>query len=71
MHNLGRVQIAILRELRDDSMDKSTLYDAIRESLYNDDTPDGISRIRIRKAITSLKRRKLITEQYGILTRIK
>lgn len=71
MHNLGRVQIAILKELRDDSMDKATLYQSIRNSQYKYRTPKCISRHRIRSAIRSLKQRNLITEQYGILSRNK
>jgi len=71
MHNLGRVQIAILKELAQDSMEKSTLYESLRKSLYNDDTPKCISRHRIRSAIKSLKRRNLITDQLGIISRNK
>jgi len=71
MHNLGRVQIAILKELRDDSMEKSTLYESLRKSLYSDDVPKCISLRRIRSAINSLKQKNIIVEEFGILTRIK
>ena len=71
MHNLGRVQIAILKELRDDSMSKSDLFESIRTSSFTSSTSDSISGHRIRSALRSLKRRNLITEQYGIISRIK
>jgi len=67
-YDLGRIQIAILRLLRDDVMDKTDLYESLRKSLYNDDVPLAISRHRIRSAIRALKRRNLINERYGILS---
>lgn len=67
-HDLGRIQIAILRLLRDDVMDKADLYESLRNSIFTSDTPKSISRHRIRSAIRSLKQRKLIIERYNILS---
>lgn len=66
-YNLGRWQVAILRALAEDSMDRATLYDIIRTSLYNGDVSKSTTRHRIRQAIKTLKQRNLINEQQGIL----
>jgi len=68
MSHLGRIEQAIVKELNYDAMDHSSLYDSIRTSHFTRDTPKCISRHRIRSAIRSLKRRKLIIDQRGILS---
>jgi hypothetical protein len=71
MNRLGKIQISILKELRDDDIERSILVGEIRRSLYNDDTPKCISLRRIRLAINSLKQKNIITEEFGILSRNK
>jgi len=71
MNHLGRIQIAILRELRDEEIERSILIPEIRRSLYNDDVPLSIQIRRIRSAINSLKRKGIIIEEVGILSRTK
>jgi hypothetical protein len=70
-HNLGRVQIAILRALRDEEIERSILIPELRKSLYNDDVPISIQLRRIRQAIKTLKRKGIIIEEVGILSRTK
>ena len=64
---LGRIQIAILRELREEQLERSTILNFIRNECYNSSTPKYYSRQSIRRAIKSLKRRGIIYEQMGIL----
>lgn len=71
MNHLGRIQVAILRELRDEEIERSILIPELRKSLYNDDVPISIQIRRIRSGINSLKRKNIIIEQYGILSRNK
>jgi len=71
MNHLGRIQIAILRELRDEEIERSILIPEIRKSLYNNDVPISIQIRRIRAAINSLKRQNIIIEEFGILSRNK
>lgn len=71
MNHLGRIQIAILRELRDEEIERSILIPEIRKSLYNDDVPISIQIRRIRSALNSLKRKGIIIEEVGILSRNK
>ncbi len=71
MNHLGRIQIAILRELRDDEIERSILIPEIRRLLYNEDVPICIQIRRIRSAINSLKRQNIIIEEFGILSRNK
>lgn len=71
MNHLGRIQIAILRELRDEEIERSILFSDIRKSLYNNDVPISIQIRRIRSAINSLKRQNIIIEEFGILSRTK
>lgn len=71
MNHLGRIQIAILRELRDEEIERSILIPEVRRSLYNDDVPISIQIRHIRSAINSLKRQNIIIEEFGILSRNK
>ena len=71
MNHLGRIQIAILKALRDEEIERSILIPEIRKSLYNDDVPISIQIRRIRAAINSLKRKGIIIEEVGILSRNK
>jgi len=71
MNHLGRIQIAILKALRDEEIERSILIPEVRKSLYNDDVPISIQIRRIRAAISSLKRQNIIIEEFGILSRNK
>jgi hypothetical protein len=71
MNHLGRIEVAILRELRDEEIERSILIPELRKSLYNDDVPISIRIRRIRSGINSLKRKGIIIEEFGILSRTK
>jgi len=66
-NQLKRIQTAILKELRDEQLERSTIYQFIRNQCYNSSTSKNQSRQAIKNAINSLKRRGIIYEQMGIL----
>jgi hypothetical protein len=70
---LGRIQITILHLLKDEQLQRSVIFQEVRELCYKNYYPRGVrkchSRASIKGAIKSLKKRKLIEEHYSILGR--
>jgi hypothetical protein len=65
---LGRIEWAILCILKDDSIERSTLFEEIRNQLYKDESYKCTTRYRIRSALRSLQKRNLIINKNGIVS---